>query len=126
MHSCRRARNLAAEGALVTYAWVPVCGATRLGGTRATAKPFHNIVGKSNGALVPRGSREGVAVTLVEKNSRAAAGGRLACETIAAANGRNYRFETGPSLLLLPSPLLLLLSSSWHRDVALPQFLFRF
>jgi phytoene dehydrogenase-like protein len=44
-----------------------------------------------------------VDVTLVEKNGRSAAGGRLACETIIAKNGRRYRFETGPSLLLLPS-----------------------
>jgi phytoene dehydrogenase-like protein len=48
-------------------------------------------------------ARSGVDVTLVEKNSRAAAGGRLACETICTPDGRRFRFETGPSLLLLPS-----------------------
>lgn len=44
-----------------------------------------------------------MAVTLVEKNGRSDAGGRLACETVVAANGRSYRFEMGPSLMLLPS-----------------------
>ena len=47
-------------------------------------------------------AQSGVAVTLVEQNSRDAAGGRLACETV-VADGRKFRFETGPSLLLLPS-----------------------
>ena len=63
------------------------------------------VVGAGVGGLytAARLAREGVDVTLVEKNSRAAAGGRLACETVTAPNGRAYRFETGPSLLLLPS-----------------------
>ena len=71
----------------------------------ATAAPRAVVVGAGAGGLYTAAklAREGVAVTLVEKNSRAAAGGRLACETVAAANGRKYRFETGPSLLLLPS-----------------------
>jgi phytoene dehydrogenase-like protein len=63
------------------------------------------VVGGGVGGLYAAAklAREGVAVTLLEKNSRAAAGGRLACECVTAANGRAYRFETGPSLLLLPS-----------------------
>ena len=57
----------------------------------ATAAPRAVVVGAGVGGLYTAAklAREGVAVTLVEKNSRAAAGGRLACETIAAANGRS-------------------------------------
>ena len=63
------------------------------------------VVGAGVGGLfcAAKLAREGFAVTVVEQNSRACAGGRLACETIVAPeNGRSYRFETGPSLLLLP------------------------
>ena len=57
----------------------------------APAAPRAVVVGAGVGGLYTAAklAREGVAVTLVEKNSRAAAGGRLACETIAAANGRS-------------------------------------
>ena len=70
-----------------------------------TTPPRAVVVGAGVGGLytAARLARQGVLVTLIEKNSRAAAGGRLACESVVAENGREYRFETGPSLLLLPS-----------------------
>ena len=62
------------------------------------------VVGGGVGGLfcAAKLAREGKDVTLIEKNKRANAGGRLECETVKAGNGRSYRFETGPSLLLLP------------------------
>lgn len=62
------------------------------------------VVGGGVGGLVTaaRLARAGVSVTLVEQNSRECAGGRLATETL-FAQGRAFRFETGPSLLLLPN-----------------------
>ena len=71
----------------------------------ALAAPSAVVVGGGVGGLfvAAKLAKSGVDVTLVEKNGRDAAGGRLACETVVADNGRRYRFETGPSLLLLPS-----------------------
>ena len=67
-------------------------------------QPSAVVVGAGVGGLytAARLQQAGVAVTLVEQNSRKAAAGRLACEVV-QADGRNFRFETGPSLLLLPS-----------------------
>lgn len=61
------------------------------------------VVGAGVGGLytAARLARAGVAVTVVEQNSQRCAGGRLGVETLLVA-GRRYRFETGPSLLLLP------------------------
>lgn len=75
------------------------------GAAVTTAAPSVCVVGAGIGGLYTAAklAREGVQVTLIDKNSRKHAGGRLACEHILAANGRSYRFETGPSLLLLPS-----------------------
>ena len=71
----------------------------------ALTAPTAVVVGGGVGGLfvAAKLAQSGVEVTLVEKNSRSAAGGRLACESVVADNGRRYRFETGPSLLLLPS-----------------------
>jgi len=62
------------------------------------------VVGAGVGGLVTaaRLARAGVDVTVVEQNERSCAGGRLATETL-LASGREFRFETGPSLLLLPN-----------------------
>ena len=71
----------------------------------AAAAPKAVVVGAGVGGLYTAAKlqKAGVDVTLVEQNSRGCAGGRLGCETVVAQNGRKYRFETGPSLLLLPS-----------------------
>ena len=61
------------------------------------------VVGAGVGGLytAARLARAGVQTTLVEQNPREDAGGRL--ETIwIGATGRRFRFEVGPSLLLLP------------------------
>jgi len=62
------------------------------------------VIGAGVGGLYVAAAlaRAGVNVTLVEQNDERCAGGRLACETVRGSNGREYRFETGPSLLLLP------------------------
>ena len=56
---------------------------------------LHLAVGGGVGGLfcAAKLAREGKAVTLIEKNPRANAGGRLECETVKASNGRSYRFE---------------------------------
>ena len=61
------------------------------------------VVGAGVGGLytAARLAKAGVKTTLVEQNPREDAGGRL--ETIwLDASGRRFRFEVGPSLLLLP------------------------
>lgn len=70
----------------------------------SAGKQFAVVVGGGVGGLVTaaRLARAGVHVTLLEQNSRECAGGRLATETL-FAQGREFRFETGPSLLLLPN-----------------------
>ena len=62
------------------------------------------VVGAGVGGLYVAASlaKSGVDVTVVEKNAAPCAGGRLGVEVLRAPNGRAYRFETGPSLLLLP------------------------
>lgn len=72
----------------------------------AFATPTAVVVGAGAGGLfaAARLARSGVETTLVEKNERRCAGGRLGCETLTTEGGaRSFRFETGPSLLLLPS-----------------------
>ena len=85
---------------------ISLVGATTVAAAAAAAAtgPSACVVGAGIGGLYTAAklAREGLQVTLIEKNSREHAGGRLACESIVAANGRSYRFETGPSLLLLP------------------------
>ena len=74
--------------------------------TMSSPPPKGVVIGGGVGGLytAARLARAGLEVTLIEKNARQDAGGRLACETVVAArNGRSYRFEMGPSLLLLPS-----------------------
>ena len=70
----------------------------------AAAAPSAVVVGAGVGGLytAARLAKSGVAVTLVEQNGPDSAGGRLGCEEI-LSDGRRFRFESGPSLLLLPS-----------------------
>ena len=62
------------------------------------------VVGAGVGGLytAARLAQAGVQTTLVEQNPREDAGGRLETIWLDAAGGRRFRFEVGPSLLLLP------------------------
>jgi phytoene desaturase (3,4-didehydrolycopene-forming) len=67
--------------------------------------PQHVVVvgaGMSGLAVAGRLARRGHRVTIVEKNERARAGGRLGEQVLTAAGGETLRFETGASLMLLP------------------------
>ena len=59
------------------------------------------VVGGGIGGLVSSAilAQEGIDVTLIEQREL---GGRMNSEIIQHSNGNTYRFDTGPSLMLLP------------------------